>query len=92
MTCGRDIGIEPVRDRQGPSFSRCFQRAPPVAAPGRNSLRASQPSEGIILLNPSAYDATAAPGPDVWTDCNASVCGRRLRGHDFRRELLTRGA
>ena len=60
-----------------------------VAAP--MSPRASQPSEGTILVNPSAYDATAAPGPDVWTDCNASVCGRRLRGHDFRRELLTRG-
>ena len=63
----------------------------PVAAP--MSPRASQPSEGTILVNTSAYDATAAPGaPDVLTDCNATVCGRRLRGHDFRRELLTRGA
>ena len=63
----------------------------PVAAP--MSPRASQPSEGTILVNTSAYDATgtAAPGPDVLTDCNATVCGRRLRGHDFRRELLTRG-
>ena len=62
----------------------------PVADPV--TLRASQPSEGTILVNLSAYDATAAPGPDVLTDCNATVCGRRLRGHDFRRELLTRGA
>ena len=44
------------------------------------SPRASQPSERTILVNPSAYDATAAPGPDVWTDCHASVCGRRFRG------------
>ena len=50
----------------------------PVAFPV--NLRASQPSEGTILVNLSAYDATAAPGPDVWTDCHASVCGRRLRG------------
>ena len=40
------------------------------------SPRASQPSEGTILVNTSAYDATAAPGPDVLTDCNATVCGR----------------
>ena len=58
----------------------------PVAAP--MTLRVSQPSEGIILVNPSAYAATAAPGPDVQTVCNASVCARRLRGHGLRRELL----
>ena len=50
----------------------------PVAAPV--TLRASQPSEATILVNPSAYDATAAPGPDVQTVCNASVCRRRSRG------------
>ena len=55
------------------------------------TLRVSQPSEGIILVNPSAYAATAAPGPDVQTVCNASVCGSRSRGHGLRRELLTRG-
>ena len=51
----------------------------PVAAPV--TLRASQPSEGTILVNLSAYDATAAPGPDLQTVCNASVFARRLRGH-----------
>ena len=32
--------------------------------------RLSQP---IIRVTPSAYDAKAAPAPDVWSDCRASV-------------------
>ena len=51
--------------------------------------RLSQP---IMLVNPSAYDAKAAPAPDLWSDCRASVVSERLRGVDFYLLLLLDGA
>ena len=43
--------------------------------------RLSQP---ITLVNPCALDAKAAPAPDVWSDCRASVSGGRQRAYTFR--------
>ena len=36
-------------------------------------LCGTQPSQAIILAKSSASDAMAAPAPDMWSDCHASV-------------------
>ena len=54
----------------------------PLVVGATLALPGSQPSEAILLVKSSAYEATAAPVPDGFSDCrasDASVCGARAR-------------
>ena len=61
----------------------------PLVVGATLALPGSQPSEAIILVKSSAYEATAAPVPDGCSDCrasDASVCGARARFDGLRRK------
>ena len=51
-----------------------YTTRPPV------TLRGTQPSQAIMLVKPSASDASAARAPDMCSDCRASVSVGRARG------------
>ena len=41
------------------------------------ALRGTRPSQALVLVKPSASDATAARAPDICSDCRASVSSAR---------------